>query len=241
VSANVSLFNRGAVRPAECLEAGWNLIKSQYWLFLGITAVGILVGSVGPMAILLGPMMCGIYLCLLARMRGQAVSFELLFKGFDYFGQSLIATLIQVVPVMIVLVPFYLVFFFMFMGNVNRPRSRRGPPPNLADFYPLFILMGVMVLVAIVLGALVGALFIFTYPLIVEKRLAGLDAVKLSFRAAMGNLGGVLGLILLNMLIGFVGLLLCYVGALLVLPVHYASWAVAYRQVFPLEGYQSQK
>jgi len=223
------------------LEAGWNLIKSQYWLFLGITAVGILVGSVGPMAILLGPMMCGIYLCLLARMRGQAVSFELLFKGFDYFGQSLIATLIQVVPVMIVLVPFYLVFFFMFMGNVNRPRSRRGPPPNLADFYPLFILMGVMVLVAIVLGALVGALFIFTYPLIVEKRLAGLDAVKLSFRAAMGNLGGVLGLILLNMLIGFVGLLLCYVGALLVLPVHYASWAVAYRQVFPLEGYQSQK
>jgi hypothetical protein len=222
------------------LQAGWSLIKSQYWLFLGITAVGILVGSVGPMAILLGPMMCGIYLCLLARMRGEAVSFELLFKGFDYFAQSLIATLIQVVPVMLVLVPFYLVFFFMFVGNMNRPR-RRGAPPDPAEFYPLLILMGVLVLVAIVFGALVGALFIFTYPLIVEKRLAALEAVKLSFRAAMANLGGVLGLILLNMVIGFAGLLLCYVGALLVLPIHYASWAVAYRQVFPLGAYQSQK
>ncbi|HEX8138804.1 MAG TPA: hypothetical protein VF544_14650 [Pyrinomonadaceae bacterium] len=240
MSANVSLFNRGAVRPVECLQAGWSLIKSQYWLFLGITAVGILVGSVGPMAILLGPMMCGIYLCLLARMRGEAVSFELLFKGFDYFAQSLIATLIQVVPVMLVLVPFYLVFFFMFVGNMNRPR-RRGAPPDPAEFYPLLILMGVLVLVAIVFGALVGALFIFTYPLIVEKRLAALEAVKLSFRAAMANLGGVLGLILLNMVIGFAGLLLCYVGALLVLPIHYASWAVAYRQVFPLGAYQSQK
>jgi hypothetical protein len=240
VSANLSLFNRGAVRPLECLQAGWSLVKSQYWLFLGITAVGILVGSVGPMAILMGPMMCGIYLCLLARMRGEAVSFELLFKGFDHFAQSLIATLIQVVPVMLLLVPFYLIFFFMFMGNVNRPR-RRGAPPNPADFYPLFIAMGALVLVAIVIGALVGALFIFTYPLIVEKRLAALDAIKLSFKAAIANLGGILGLLLLNMVMGFAGLLLCYVGALLVMPVHYASWAVAYRQVFPPGGYESQK
>ncbi len=49
-------YNRGAVKPLECLRGGWNLIKDQYWLFLGITAVGILIGSFGPMAILLaGP------------------------------------------------------------------------------------------------------------------------------------------------------------------------------------------
>jgi hypothetical protein len=240
VSANLSLFNRGAVRPLECLQEGWSLIKSQYWLFLGITVVGILIGSAGPMAILMGPMMCGIYLCLLARMRGEAVSFELLFKGFDYFAQSLIATLIQVVPVLLLLMPFYLIFFFMFMSRMNRPR-RRGVPPDLSELYPLFIMMGVLVLVAIVVGALVGALFIFTYPLIVERRMAALDAIKLSFKAATANLGGILGLILLNMLAGFAGLLLCYVGAFLAMPVHYASWAVAYRQVFPLGGYESQK
>jgi uncharacterized membrane protein len=215
---------------------GWSLIKGQYWLFLGITFVGILVGSVGPMAILMGPMMCGIYLCLLARMRGEPVSFELLFKGFDYFVQSLIATLIQVLPVMLLLIPFYVIFFIMFMSKLNTPRGRsRGAPPDPAEIYPMFILMGVLVLVAILAGALIGAFFIFTYPLIVERRLAALDAIKMSFRAVMANLGGILGLMALNMLMGFAGLLLCYVGALLLMPVHYAAWAVAYRQVFPEE------
>jgi hypothetical protein len=235
VSANVTTFNRGAVRPVECLKAAWELIKGQYWLFLGITAVGILVGSLGPMAILLGPMMCGIFLCLLARMRSEPFGFDLLFKGFDYFVQSLIATLIQIIPVMLVLVPFYLVFFFTFMNTMNRPR-RRGAPPDPSEFYPVIILTVVLVVVAIVIGTLVGALFIFTYPLIVDRRLPGLDAVKLSFKAATANFGGVLGLVLLNMLMGFVGLLLCYVGAILVLPLHYASWAVAYRQVFDRQG-----
>jgi hypothetical protein len=236
MSANVTTFNRGAVNPVECFKMGWSLIKGRYWLFLGITVVGILVGSVGPMAILMGPMMCGIYLCLLAHMRGEPVSFELLFKGFDYFMQGLIATLVQVVPVMLLLIPFYAVFFIMFMGKLNTPRgSTRGAPPDPAELYPMFILMGVLVAVAVLAGALIGAFFIFTYPLIVDRRLAALDAIKLSFKAVMANLGGILGLIALNIVIGFAGLLLCYVGALLVMPVHYAAWAVAYRQVFPAE------
>jgi uncharacterized membrane protein len=32
-----------------------------------------------------------------------------------------------------------------------------------------------------------------------------------------------------------VGLLFCYVGVFLVIPVSFAAWAVAYRQVFPAQ------
>ena len=35
-------FKRNAVEPMECLKAGLNLIKSQYWLFVGMTAVGMI-------------------------------------------------------------------------------------------------------------------------------------------------------------------------------------------------------
>ncbi|HYY55718.1 MAG TPA: hypothetical protein VE842_00220, partial [Pyrinomonadaceae bacterium] len=116
MSASLPAYNRDAIKPLACLQTGWSLIKDKYWLFVGITGVGILIGSLGPMAILLGPMMCGIYLCLFARLRGESVSFELLFKGFDHFAQSFIATLIQIIPASVLLVPAYIIFFIMFMG-----------------------------------------------------------------------------------------------------------------------------
>ena len=47
MSAAVDLpeFRRKAVEPVECIKAGWNLIRNQYWLFVGLTVVGILIGD----------------------------------------------------------------------------------------------------------------------------------------------------------------------------------------------------
>src|SRR6266850_7159902 len=104
-------FRRNAVQPMECLRAGFELIKSQYWLFVGMTAVGVIIGSVVPLGILMGPMMCGIYLALFQTRRGQPIEFGTLFKGFDYFGDSLIATLLHIIPVIVIIVPAYIVFF----------------------------------------------------------------------------------------------------------------------------------
>src|SRR3712207_6027915 len=98
-------FNRGAVRPMECMREGWALIKDQYWLFLGMSVVALFIGSAVPLGILMGPMMCGLDLAFFRRQRGEPVTFDLLFKGFDYFKESIIATLIQVVPMLLVLLP----------------------------------------------------------------------------------------------------------------------------------------
>ena len=68
-----------------------------------------------------------------------------------------------------------------------------------------------------------------------QQNLGALDAVRTSIKAVMANLGGVLGLVALGMALGFAGMLLCYVGAFLVMPVGLAAWAVAYRQVFPAQ------
>ena len=57
---------------------------------------GILVGSVAPMGVLMGPMMCGIFMCFFAMMRNEQPTFSLLFQGFDVFIESLVALLVQV-------------------------------------------------------------------------------------------------------------------------------------------------
>src|SRR5262245_9056352 len=91
-------FRSGVVRPIECVRGGWELIKGNYWLFVGVTLVGTLLAYFAPLGILVGPMLCGIYYCFNRKQRGQPVKFEMLFKGFDYFVQSLIATLLMMIP-----------------------------------------------------------------------------------------------------------------------------------------------
>src|ERR1044071_9987258 len=83
-------YNRKAVDPVECIKAGWELVKPQCWLFVGMTFIAFFIGSAVPLGILMGPMMCGIYLTCFARLRREPVEFGLLFKGFDFFGPSLI-------------------------------------------------------------------------------------------------------------------------------------------------------
>jgi hypothetical protein len=224
-------FNRGVVRPIECLRGGWQLIKDEYWLFLGITLVGVLIASVAPMGILMGPMFCGIYLCLLRRWNGQAVTFDRLFKGFDYFLPGFIVTLIMMVPMMVVMIGAYIVFFaamFTLMGQ-----QPRGGPPDPAFGMYMMALMAVFFVVIMLFSTQLQALLLFSLPLIVDREVSGLDAVRLSIRAVFANLGGVLGLVLLTMLLGFVGLFACYVGAIFVLPISFAANTIAYRQVFP--------
>jgi len=208
-----SEFTPKAVQPIECVKAGWDLIKDQYWLFVGLTLVAVLIGQLAPMGILMAPMMCGVYLAIFERMRGQTIEFNVLFKGFDYFGQSVIALLLHLVPVFLVTLPFGVIFA---LGTILMVPNQSGGEAATVAFVAL-VLICAFFLVLILIG--VSILFTFAYPLIVDRQMAGVDAVKLSMKAARANFWGLLGLSLLNALMGLLGVLCCYVGAVLVLPV----------------------
>lgn len=223
-------FRRNVVEPIECLKGGWDLIRSQYWLFVGMTAVGFIIGSFVPLGILMGPMMCGIYLSLFQVRRNQPVEFGTLFKGFDYFGDSLIATLLHMIPMVVIFVPAYIIFYIGFFVVL----SQRGGEPDAGTMLGFFGFFAIFWLVMMVILIVVSVAFTFAYPLIVDRRLSGLDAVKLSMKAAMANFWRLLGLLLMSGLLSFAGVLLCYVGIFLVLPISFAAIAVAYEQVFGL-------
>ena len=228
-------FNRNAVQPVECIKAGWNLIKSQYWLFVGITLVGMLIGSVVPLGILMGPMMCGIYLALFQTRRGQPIEFGVLFKGFDYFGDAVIATLLHMIPIFLVVIPTYILFYVGMFGVIAA--SQNGEP-NPGAMLGLLGIFGVVWLVIILLVIVLSVVFMFTYPLIVDRRLSGLNAVKLSIRAGFANFWRLLGMLLLTSLLSSLGVILCFVGVYLLIPISLAAIAAAYEQVFGLGDVQ---
>src|ERR1041385_900822 len=223
-------FRVGVIKPVECIKEGWALIKDQYWLFFGISIVGMLIGGAVPI-VLLGPMMAGIFLCLFQRQRKQPVEFGLLFKGFDLFVQSLIVTVFKMIPLIILMVPFYIIMMAVMFTTM--PRGRSSPEESSAFVMSFFGVEMVFFVVVMVVSILVEIFFMFAYPLIVDRKLSGMDAVKLSFKAGKANFGGVLGLLLLNALFGFIGVLCCIIGVYFWLPVSFAAMSVAYRRVFP--------
>jgi hypothetical protein len=224
-------FNRNAVSPVECLKGGWNLIKNQYWLILGMTIVGWMIASAVPLGILMGPMMCGLFLTFFKMRRGEPVEFGTLFKGFEYLGQSILATLIHVVPIMCLVVGSYVLFYVFFLVAMIAQTDRE---PSGAAFLAIFVVYAIFWLAVIAIIMFLSIGFMFVYPLIVDRGLQGFDAVKMSFRGAFANFWGLLGMVFLNFLMSLAGLLMCFVGVYFVLPITYSAMAIAYEQVFGL-------
>ncbi|MBS1766133.1 MAG: hypothetical protein JST05_01830 [Acidobacteria bacterium] len=223
-------FVRVSISPVAYYQEAWHRVKGQYGLFFAVCLVGILLGSVAPLGILLGPMMCGIYLCFRRQSLGEPVTFDLLFKGFDHFAEAFIAALLMMAASLVVMVPLIfagiLVFFASVVGGAALQDSH--PAFGLVGCAGMAVFFGLVMLVS----ALISILFSFTFPLIMDRGLKGMDAVKLSFQAARANLGGLILLALANALVSFLGVLCCYVGAFLVLPLSLGTHWICYERVF---------
>jgi len=217
-----------SLRPLMLLGEAKSLLGDQYWLFVGITFVGILIGSIVPFGILLGPMMCGIHLCYIQRSNGKPVTFELLFKGFDFFVESLIATLIMVAVGVVVIVPVYIIFMVVFFGIM----ASSGGEPDPAAVLPLMIIMYPII---IGLSILVGLPFIFVYPLIADRGLKAMPAVKASLHGVLANAFGVFGFVFIYTVISFIGSCLCYFPAIMFLPLSLGGIFLAYRKIYAKE------
>ena len=226
-------FNRNAVQPIECFKASWQLVKERYWLYVGMCAIGILIGSAVPLGILMGPMMCGLFLSFFKQRRGEPIEFGTLFKGFDYFGPSVVATLLHIIPILAIVIPAYIFFYLSLVLSLI---GMGGGDPEPAAMFLVFFMVFAFWAVVIFIIAIISIGFTFVYPLIVDRQMGGFDAVKLSFRAAMANFWRLLGMAMLSFVFGLAGVMVCYVGVFLVFPITYGAIAIAYEKVFGLRG-----
>lgn len=221
-------FETGVIRPVECMKEGWELIKDEYWLFLGVSFVGMLIGGLIPLGLGIGAMFCGIYYVVMRKADGQKIEFGDLFKGFEWFLPGMIVTLALIIPALIAVFVMYgsmFVFIFAAVGSNGKVDD--------AVVVSMFAAFAVeMIIVSLITGS-IHALIMFSYPLIVERNLDGMSALKLGARAAWANLSGVVGIILVEFAMGIIGYLLFIVGVYLMLPIMFAGVFVAYRKVFP--------
>lgn len=227
-------YRPGAVKPMVCLSEGWRLIKEEYWLFLGITLAGLFIGSLAAL-FLMGPLTCGIHYCLLRKENHQRLEFGMLFRGFDYFLPSLVVTLIMAAPIFVFAIVAYLLFVAGIIGTFAAFAPGQGQPLDPVALVIMAVLFALYFFALTIVPEMIKTLFFFCYPLIVDRGLSGMDAVKLSFRAVLGNFWGLVGLMLLMELLALVGVLACYVGVIFVLPLTFAMTSVAYQQVFGRE------
>ena len=223
-------FRVGVVKPFECLGSGWSLVKDQYFLFAGFCLIILVLVFCVPFAgIIWGAWMCGIFLALLAKMRGEFVSFNSIGKGFSYMGPGFLVTFLSGLPFLLVVIGGKL--FEVWMDEMERAYpGDDGLPPEVL-FQMLTYLAG-LVLLYVICFLVTGVIFAFAYQLVVDKNLSGWEATKLSARAARENFGGVMGLLLLELALSTLGIMMCCFGLVLVMPLTKASWAIAYSQVF---------
>ena len=232
-AANPTGVNKVSIRPFQLLKRSYALIADQYWMMLGITLVGILIGSLVPMGILLGPMAVGIVRCFLVKERGETVKFETLFKGFDQFTESLVATLMMLAFAVILILPLFgivaVVIFAMMAANPNGGDPPAIMFPLMAVFYPLMLLINLVVYLP----------FLFVYQLIADRKLQAVPAVKLSLQGSLTNLWGSVWFLIAMFLVTLIATLFCYVPVFLVMPIVVGAGFLLYRDVFGPAGPQS--
>jgi hypothetical protein len=219
---------RVSIESIELLKQAKEMLGDQYWLFVGMTFLGLLIGQAAPLGILLGPMLCGLYLCYMQQAGGKPVGFELMFKGFDYFTESLIATLIAMGVSLVVTLPVGIIGFVIFVATMAATDGEAAPF--------MFALFPFMYLAMLGLMILATMPFLFTYPLIVERGLRAIPAIKTSWTGVKANFGGLLRMVLLYTLISIIASCFCYIPAILFLPLSIGGIFLAYRQIFPLDG-----
>lgn len=217
-------FRTGVLRPVEIYKEAWELIKGQYWMVFAVVLVGMIIGSAVPI-VLLGPMMCGIYLVLFTVLSGRAVDFGQLFKGFDFFMPSLGLAVVIMVPTFILIFAIYIPMFVMAMAAPRMSESE-----VIAAIAGIF---AVEVVIAVFMVCL-HTLLIFAFPLIVDKKMGTVDSIKTSARAVWQNLSGVVGLFAVGFVVCIVGYLALCIGIYLAIPLIMAANVVAYRKVFPV-------
>jgi uncharacterized membrane protein len=234
-------FQRSAINPGDCIINAWNLVTNNFWMYIGVGLLTLLLITCIPIAnlFIMGPVLGGFYYIVLRDMRGEPVEFGMMFKGFEKFVPLMVIGLLQSIPGVIFQVLQYSVDLVRLaglsrIGNGGRGTFFQSGSPDLA------ISQGVsMVFVLVAIGFAIFTIiwtfaFHFAIPLIVENDIPVGEAIRLSASAAFGNAGGLIVLAILGGLVGIVGTLALCVGYFVAVPVIYASFAFAYRQVFPM-------
>jgi hypothetical protein len=206
-----------------------SLLPQLIGLFIGIFT-NIIVTTVS------GALFCGIYSALSRKSNQGVAEFGDLFSGFQKIQACLI------VAVVMSLVGFVIGLVTLLGGAaVGISALGLGVLTKNGQFDPaalsgIFLVVFLFLLASIVVNLIISALTSFIYPLVADRNLSGGQAILLSIKSGLANIGGMILLLILLGLMGIVGFMVCGVGLLFVAPVLSASLFAAYQSVWGRPG-----
>ena len=230
--------NKPEVRFGDWISEGWKMFTEQWaaWVINSLIFLGL---TVFPMVAII----MGYYIYFFSLMNTSPGS-----APPDIQEQ----TLIGFVVVMLALMAFSLVAQSFLIGgmHISALKQLRGEKVEVRDLLTggryFFSILGAMLLIGIL--AIIGYLFcilpallvfgafFFTIPLIIDRGLSAVEAMKTSYALTRQNLFMFALFAFVLYLLASAGSYLCYVGMLATYPLLFTITAVAYRDLFGVEG-----
>ncbi len=179
-----------------------------------------------------GALFSGIYSALSRKAKTGIVEFGDLFQGFQKIMPCL------VVAVVMSLVQFLLGIVFIGGGAAlgisafGLGMFTKNGQIDPAVFGGLFLVILVFAVIYIIISLIIQSLTTFVYPLIAERNVSGAEALLLSAKSGLANIGGIILLMILLGLMALGGALLCFIGIFFVAPITTAAVFAAFENVF---------
>lgn len=226
-----------SLRPFTCLRAGMRLARQAYPRILGVYLLGAFLSSRVPFGIIRGPVMCGLYDCILDEYDGGRAALATLFRGFRRFAQGFVAVALASIPLIVFLLacPAYLtgrLVVFNFWGAPELLFRPGGAFSPREDLWTLLVMAAAGVLVLF----LARVFFLFVFPLVSDGRLTGIEAAKTSIRQAWLHFFPLAGLVLAMSVLELAGAACLVVGYFFIRPFTLSVTAAAYRRLNPITG-----
>ena len=80
-------------QPGRWIGEGWQMVKADIGIYVGLAVVLTILSSMVPL-IIQGPLVAGFHIFCMKRMMGRPAEFADLFKGFNFFVPTLVASLV---------------------------------------------------------------------------------------------------------------------------------------------------
>lgn len=236
-----------------CISRGWSLVTGNFGtLFVGALLYFLIEMAISGLAnipfigfifslgnfVISGPLMAGVFYLFIRTIRSEPAEIGDIFSGFKRgFLQLFLATLVQGILILLCLAPFLVILLVKLVPALHQmnPQAATNPDQQLElikSLMPIFLGALPWLLICAIPATYLSVCWKFTLPLIVDKQVGFITAIKLSWKMVNKHWFQVFGVIILIGLLNVAGALACCVGLLFTMPVGFAALMYAYETIF---------
>lgn len=211
--------------PFDIFRRAMQLLSGRYWVFMAFTCFSLLIAGMIPFALLVGPVMVGLFLCLKRCEQGAMFDINTLLKGMEKFLDSFLVIVMMIVVNLLVTLPLVVGIILLLFSQVAPGRE-----PSFFLLVSGIILLGTL---ANLVSLLARLPFLFCFQLLADRNITAIEAVKLSANAVWTNLSSLIVLCVLGAVMYFIAIMMCIIPVFFFIPFWIAVSFVVYRDLFP--------